>query len=102
MVLLSAPAPLPQALSLAPFRLSQGDAPFLAIGYKVAVLFGIAQYPIAGDFFAEPLQEAGKRFAISLFNSGQTSSPPFQTSVDGAEPIRSASWQHKIGTLPKM
>jgi hypothetical protein len=50
------PALSPQSLALSTFRLAQGNTPLLALGDKVALLFGIAQDPISGYLFPKALQ----------------------------------------------
>ena len=50
------PALPPQALALSTLRLAQGDAPLLALGDKVAFLFGVTQDPIPGYLFPKTLQ----------------------------------------------
>jgi hypothetical protein len=45
------------ALALAADRLAQGNATLLTLGYKIALLLGIAQHPLPLDLLAKALEQ---------------------------------------------
>jgi hypothetical protein len=70
LVRLSAPSVLlsPEPLAFPAEGLAKGNAPLLALGYKVALFLGVAQDPVPGNFFPKTLEQAFWRLSGSQCN----------------------------------